>query len=181
MFLRQILLSGIACVALCGGAMAATAQATPNAPSSAPPASSSTGAAGTTAATVPAASASAAGTAITDVKNPRTALKSASVEASDGTKVGKVSKVHVDSTGQAQSIDVKVGAKTVSLPAAQATFDESNKIVVAQLTADDIKALPKPGKSSSGMMSSPSTGGSDSFTPAPATGGTSAPTTPANK
>jgi len=171
MFLRRILLSGIAAIALGGGAMAATAQATPD-----------TGAAGTTAALGPSASATAAGRAIADIKNPKTALKSASVESSDGTKVGKVSKVHVDSAGQAQSIDIKVGAKLVSLPAAQATFDEDNKIVVAQLTADDIKKLPTPGKASSGIMSSPRNGDSSAPTPSGASApNSSAPSTPNNQ
>ncbi len=91
----------------------------------------------------------ASGKAISAVADPAKALKSASVESADGAKIGKVSKVHVDAAGKAESIDVKVGSKTVAPPATQATFDSSKKTVVAMLTASDIKKLPASGKTPS--------------------------------
>lgn len=164
MIVRKLLMSGAALMALCGVAMAQASSPSPsypgsatpgstypgsNFPSSAPGAADTTGAAGAT-------DNAASGTSISAITNPQTALKSASVESSDGTKIGKVSKVRVDASGQAESLDVKVGSKTVSLPATQATFDQNKNIVVAQLTASDIKNLPAPSKASgSGSTNSP--------------------------
>lgn len=149
MSLRKILLSGIATLALCGAAIAAPPPASLDTDASAPAAGTTGAISGVTA------PAETSGTAISAVADPAKTLKSASVESADGAKVGKVSKVNVDAAGQAQSLDIKVGAKTVSLPATQATFDESKKIVVAQLTASDIKKLPAPGKMSGSGMSTP--------------------------
>lgn len=163
MSLRKILLSGIATIALCGVAMAAPAPA-PAAPST----PMGTDATGTTGAigemNAPAAT---SGTAISAVADPAKTLKSASVESADGAKVGKVSRVNVNASGKAESLDVKVGAKTVSLLATQATFDPAKKTVVAMLTASDIKKLPKPGEAPSSGMSAPSSAiGSDPAAPA---------------
>jgi len=194
MSLTKILLSSIASIALCGGL--AMAQA-PSAYPTTSPSTSYTGGATTHGSSSPAATGdtttsgalngatgATSGTSISAISNPKTALKSAAVESSDGTKVGKVSKVNVDASGQAKSLDIKVGAKTVSLPAAEATFNENSKIVVAQLTASDIKSLPKVSKpstssSSTGMSSSPSSTDQNS----PSTGGSAmgAPAAPSHQ
>ncbi len=93
---------------------------------------------------------SAAGTptgtvALSAIANPPQTLANASVETSSGQAVGAVQKVVTGTDGKAQSLDVALlGAqsKIVAIDAAQLSYDQSRNVVVAQLSADQIQALP---------------------------------------
>jgi len=191
---KSFALSGVAAIALAGAiafapaanaAGASTAQATsPSAtsPSSTAPsatdqgygASSSTGIGTGTTGTADATAAQ--GQPLDAVSNPKKTLKSASVQASDGQSIGKVTSVHVDSSGKPDHLNVRVNAsvtgssaKTVQIAASKLSYDSSQKMVVAQLTPDEIKSMATGGSSSSssgasGMSSSPS-GTTGSTTP----------------
>ena len=82
---------------------------------------------------------------LTALTNSSQTLANASVETSTGQAVGAVQKVVTGSDGKAQTIDVALlGAqsKIVSLDATQLAYDQSRNVVVAQLSADQIQALP---------------------------------------
>jgi hypothetical protein len=169
--IKALILSSAAIAALGGYALAApavsptttaqntTSSTTPSTPTdpNAPTPGTTTGSTGM--------SSTPNGVPLASVSEPAKTLKSASVESSDGTKVGKVTRVHLDSNGQPQTLDVRIGKKTVSLDASQANYDSSQKIVVASLSATDMKNLPKPGASSS-SSTSPSTSSPNTYTPA---------------
>jgi hypothetical protein len=82
---------------------------------------------------------------LTALTNPPQTLANASVETSNGQAVGAVQKVVTGTDGKAQAIDVALlGAqsKIVSIDATQLAYDQSRNVVVAQLSADQIQALP---------------------------------------
>jgi len=82
---------------------------------------------------------------LTALTNSPQTLANASVETSTGQAVGAVQKVVTGSDGKAQTIDVALlGAqsKIVSIDATQLAYDQSRNVVVAQLSADQIQALP---------------------------------------
>ncbi len=82
---------------------------------------------------------------LTALTNSPQTLANASVETSTGQAVGAVQKVVTGSDGKAQTIDVALlGAqsKIVSIDAAQLAYDQSRNVVIAQLSADQIQALP---------------------------------------
>ena len=106
-------------------------------------------AAPTTAVEAPAAGAPAAGTggtiALSMIANPPQTLANASVETSTGQAIGAVQKVVIDGNGKAQTVDVALlgpQSKIVAIDAAKLTYDQSRNVVVAQLSADEIQALP---------------------------------------
>jgi len=83
--------------------------------------------------------------ALSAIANPPQTLANASVETSSGQAVGAVQKVVTGTDGKAQSLDVALlGAqsKIVAIDAAQLSYDQSRNVVVAQLSADQIQALP---------------------------------------
>lgn len=82
---------------------------------------------------------------LTALTNPPQTLANASVETSNGQAVGAVQKVVTGTDGKAQAVDVALlGAqsKIVSIDATQLAYDQSRNVVVAQLSADQIQALP---------------------------------------
>lgn len=82
---------------------------------------------------------------LAQIANPPQTLMNASVETANGQAVGAVQKVVTDGSGKAQAVNVALlGAqsKIVSLDAAQVKYDQSRNVVVAQLSADQIQALP---------------------------------------
>lgn len=109
-------------------------------------ASSSTMASNTPAQEGGMASAAASGTVALDaVANPPQTLANASVETANGQAVGAVQKVVTGSDGKTQALDVALlgpQSKIVSIDAAQLSYDQSRNVVVAQLSADQIQALP---------------------------------------
>ena len=116
---------------------AASSTVASNTSSAAQPASASqmTSAAGVPSGTV----------ALSAIANPPQTLANASVETSSGQAVGAVQKVVTGTDGKAQSLDVALlGAqsKIVAIDAAQLSYDQSRNVVVAQLSADQIQALP---------------------------------------
>jgi|HubBroStandDraft_5_1064220.scaffolds.fasta_scaffold133393_2 hypothetical protein len=83
--------------------------------------------------------------ALSAIANPPQTLANASVETSSGQAIGAVQKVVTGTDGKAQSLDVALlGAqsKIVAIDAAQLSYDQSRNVVVAQLSADQIQALP---------------------------------------
>jgi len=72
-------------------------------------------------------------------------LANASVEARDGLAVGIVEKVVLASDGKAQSVDIALTGrsnKVVELAADELNYDPSRNVLVAQLNADQINAMP---------------------------------------
>lgn len=83
--------------------------------------------------------------ALSAIANPPQTLANASVETSTGQAIGAVQKVVTDGNGKAQTVDVALlgpQSKIVAIDAAQLTYDQSRNVVVAQLSADQIQALP---------------------------------------
>jgi len=83
--------------------------------------------------------------ALTQIANPPQTLINASVETNNGQAVGAVQKVVTGSDGKAQAVDVALlgaSSKIVSIDATQLSYDQSRNVVVAQLSADQIQALP---------------------------------------
>ncbi len=92
-----------------------------------------------------AASAASGTVSLAQIANPPQTLANASVETTNGQAVGAVQKVVTGSDGKAQTVDVALlgpQSKTVSIDAAQLAYDQSRNVVVAQLSADQIQALP---------------------------------------
>ncbi|HWA02609.1 MAG TPA: hypothetical protein VG819_03675 [Rhizomicrobium sp.] len=88
---------------------------------------------------------SAGATPVTSLANPPQALANASVETSNGQAVGAVQRVIVDASGKAKAVVVSLLGKMnklVEIAANELTFDESRNVVVAQLDAEQIDALP---------------------------------------
>jgi hypothetical protein len=83
--------------------------------------------------------------ALTALANSPQTLANASVETASGQAVGAVQKVVTDGNGKAQMVDIALlgsQSKIVAIDAAQLTYDQSRNVVVAQLSADQIQALP---------------------------------------
>lgn len=82
---------------------------------------------------------------LTALTNSPQTLANASVETSTGQAIGAVQKVVTGTDGKAQTVDVALlGAqsKIVVIDATQLAYDQSRNVVVAQLSADQIQALP---------------------------------------
>ncbi|MBV9992295.1 MAG: hypothetical protein JOZ72_13505 [Alphaproteobacteria bacterium] len=82
---------------------------------------------------------------LAQIANPPQTLVNASVETNNGQAVGAVQKVVTGTDGKAQALDVALlGAqsKIVAIDANQLSYDQSRNVVVAQLSADQIQALP---------------------------------------
>ncbi len=82
---------------------------------------------------------------LTALTNPPQTLAKCQRRDLDGQAVGAVQKVVTGSDGKAQTVDVALlGAqsKIVSIDATQLAYDQSRNVVVAQLSADQIQALP---------------------------------------
>jgi hypothetical protein len=83
--------------------------------------------------------------ALTTLANSPQTLANASVETSSGQAVGAVQKVVTDGNGKAQIVDIALlgsQSKIVAIDAAQLAYDQSRNVVVAQLSVDQIQALP---------------------------------------
>ncbi len=79
------------------------------------------------------------------IANPPETLANASGETSNGQAIGAVQKVAVGSDGKAQTVDIALlgkQSKTVTVDASQLTYDQSRNVVVAQLSADKMQAMP---------------------------------------
>lgn len=84
-------------------------------------------------------------TPVDSLANPPQALANASVETSNGQAVGAVQRVITDASGKAKAVVVSLLGrvnKLVEIAANQLSFDESRNVVVAELSADEINALP---------------------------------------
>jgi len=83
--------------------------------------------------------------ALSAIANPPQTLANASVETAQGQAVGAVQKVVTGSDGKTQALDVSLlgsSSKIVSIDAAQLSYDQTRNVVVAQLSVDQIQALP---------------------------------------
>jgi hypothetical protein len=81
------------------------------------------------------------------VANPAKTFATSSVIAADGQTVGAVQKIMLDSSGRARSVNVALldnmgQSKTVTLDASALNYDPGKNVLVAQMTNDQIKALP---------------------------------------
>lgn len=77
--------------------------------------------------------------------DPPKTLENASVEANNGQTVGAVQNVDLDSDGKPQTVDIALlggQSRTVAIAAAQLGYDQSRNVVVAQMSPDQIQALP---------------------------------------
>jgi len=93
----------------------------------------------------PATTAQATATPVDTLANPPQTLANASVESSSGQAIGAVQKVILDAGGKAKTVIVSLLGnvnKLVAIAANQLNFDQSRNVVVAQLSADQINALP---------------------------------------
>lgn len=84
-------------------------------------------------------------TPVTSLPNPPQALANASVETNNGQAIGAVQRVITDASGKAKAVVVSLLGKMnklVEIAANELSFDESRNVVVAQLDADQINALP---------------------------------------
>ena len=82
---------------------------------------------------------------VDSIANPPQALANASVESSTGQAVGAVQKVITDASGKAKMVIVSLlgkASKMVAIAANQLSFDQSRNVVVAQMSSDQINALP---------------------------------------
>jgi hypothetical protein len=83
--------------------------------------------------------------ALSAIANPPQTLANASVETAQGQAVGAVQKVVTGTDGKTQALDVALlgnQSKIVAIDAAQLSFDQTRNVVIAQLSADQIQALP---------------------------------------
>ena len=81
------------------------------------------------------------------IANPAQTFATASVVSSTGQTVGAVQKIMVSPEGKAQSVNVALlnsagQSKTVTIAADSLTYDQSKNVLVAQMTNDQIMALP---------------------------------------
>jgi hypothetical protein len=93
----------------------------------------------------PTSSVAQAGTPVDSLSNPPQALANASVETSSGQAVGAVQRVITDASGKAKTVIVALLGKVnklVAIAANELSFDQSRNVVVAQMNADQINALP---------------------------------------
>jgi hypothetical protein len=84
-------------------------------------------------------------TPVDSLANPPQMLANASVESSSGQAVGAVQKVVLDASGKAKMVIVSLLGKVnkmVAIAANQLNFDQSRNVVVAQMSLDQINALP---------------------------------------
>lgn len=83
--------------------------------------------------------------------DPKRVVAKASVQDKDGHKVGSVSSVVTDPSGRPSAVKVNVGGtwgigrKIVSLDARSFLFEQDRDVLIANLTQDEIKALPASG------------------------------------
>lgn len=83
-------------------------------------------------------------TPVAKVSNPMTVLAQLPVQDSQGTVIGSVQTVVTGSDGHALVITVKEKSnKTVSIEATRLGFDPARRLLVANLTPAELKALPR--------------------------------------
>jgi hypothetical protein len=96
-------------------------------------------------AAAPTGSVAQANTPVDSLSNPPQALANASVETSSGQAVGAVQRVITDATGKAKTVIIALLGKVnklVAIAANELSFDQSRNVVVAQMSTDQINALP---------------------------------------
>ena len=143
MLLRSSILAGVATIALVGFAQAASqpapadmpsAQTAPSTPSSTPSTTPSTAPAADTAA--PAAQ----GIKLSEVQNPKTTLRGASVKDSKGDSIGEVKSVQIASDGKVAAVNVTVGTKTVALKADTLSYMQADNTLISTQSKSEITA-----------------------------------------
>ena len=86
---------------------------------------------------------------LASVSNPKATLVKAKVEDASGNSVGSVDDVVLDKSGKPTSLKVDVGSflgvggKDVAMKASAFKFDPDHKILVTNMTKDQIKKLPQ--------------------------------------
>ena len=83
-------------------------------------------------------------TPVNKVANPMTVLAKLPVQTAQGQMIGAVETVVTGSDGHALVISIKEKTnKLISIEAAKLGFDPTHRLIVANLTAADLKALPR--------------------------------------
>ena len=138
MLLRSSILAGVAMFALAGFAQAASQTAPADMPSSQTP----SGAAPTTTAPMPADQTHQAGPTIklSEVQNPKTTLRGASVKDSKGDSIGEVKSVQLAPDGKVAAVNVTVGTKTVALKADTLSYAQADNTLISTQTKAEIGA-----------------------------------------
>jgi hypothetical protein len=132
MLLRSSILAGVATLALVGFAQAADKPAPADMPSG-----QTTTAPGGPGTEAPAAQ---TGIKLSEVQNPKTTLRGATVKDSKGDAIGEVKSVQVASDGKVAAVNVSVGTKTVALKADTLTFVQLENTLISTQSKAEIEA-----------------------------------------
>ena len=139
MLLRSSILAGVATIALVGFAQAASQPAPADMPSAQATTAPSTPS--TTPSTAPAAETTAPaaqGIKLSEVQNPKTTLRGASVKDSKGDAIGEVKSVQIASDGKVAAVNVTVGTKTVALKADTLSYMQAENTLVSTQSKSEI-------------------------------------------
>jgi hypothetical protein len=136
MLLRSSILAGVATLALVGFAQAAdkpTPADMPGAQTTTAPSAPTTGGPGTEA---PAP----VGIKLSEVQNPKTTLRGATVKDSKGDAIGEVKSVQVAADGKVSAVNVTVGTRTVALKANTLSYMQAENTLVSTQSKAEIEA-----------------------------------------
>ena len=142
MLLRSSILAGVATIALVGFAQAASQPAPADMPSAqtAPSTPSSTPSTPSTAPAADTAAPAAQGIKLSEVQNPKTTLRGASVKDSKGDSIGEVKSVQIASDGKVAAVNVTVGTKTVALKADTLSYMQAENTLISTQSKSEITA-----------------------------------------
>jgi hypothetical protein len=132
MLLRSSILAGVATLALVGFAQAADQPA----PADMPGAQTTTPATGGPGTEAPAP----VGIKLSEVQNPKTTLRGATVKDSKGDAIGEVKSVQVAADGKVSAVNVTVGTKTVALKADTLSYMQAENTLVSTQSKAEIQA-----------------------------------------
>ncbi len=88
------------------------------------------------------------GEPLSQVKDAKTTLASASVKDSSGQPIGQVASIHTTKHGTPTTIDVTLQstgggqAKTVAIKASKLKYDQSSNTLQTDLTSSEVQSLP---------------------------------------
>ena len=135
MLLRSSILAGVALLALAGFAQAAGQTAPADMPSSQTPSG-----AAPSAAPMPADQTQQTGPTIklSEVQNPKTTLRGATVKDSKGDSIGEVKSVQLAPDGKVAAVNVTVGTKTVALKADTLSYAQAQNTLISTQTKAEI-------------------------------------------
>ena len=134
MLLRSSILAGVATLALVGFAQAASQPA----PADMPSAQSTTAPSSPTTAPPAAEAPAAQGIQLSQVPNPKTTLRGASVKDSKGDAIGEVKSVQIATDGKVAAVNVTVGTKTIALKADTLSYMQADNTLISSQSKAEI-------------------------------------------